>query len=78
MTEGKKSNTMLAIAGAGLLIGAAILYFAANRTDEEEVEDQVDLTELLTERKLMEVKKQGNMLDPQYFLQLLQLVGEQT
>ena len=69
---------MFAIAGAVLLIGAAILYFAMNKTDVVEEEDEVNITELLTERKLMEVKKQGNMLDPQYFLQLVQLVGEQT
>ena len=40
--------------------------------------DGIDFTKLITERKLMEVKYQGQNLDGQYCLELLQLVVEQN
>jgi hypothetical protein len=76
MSESKDRKTLwLAIAGAGLLVGAALIFHWANQAEEEE---GVDIAAALKEAGLMEVKKQGPLLEPRYFLSLLQFVGENT
>jgi hypothetical protein len=69
MSESKDRKTLwLAIAGAGLFVGAALLFFYANSAEEE---DGVDIAAALKEAGLIEVKKQGPLLEPRYFLSLL-------
>jgi len=64
-----------AIAGVGALVTAAIAYNFMSGGDDDE-EDQ-DIMELLQEKGLDDVKKnEYGMLDPKYFLELLQFVGE--
>ena len=76
MSESKDRKTLwLAIAGAGLLVGAALIFHWANQAEED---DGVDIANALKEAGLIEVKKQGPLLEPRYFLSLLQFVGEHT
>lgn len=78
MSENKK-NLWLAIAGAGALIGAALLYHYASGTAEgEEVPSTEDLVADLKKEGLDEVQRQGSLIESRYFLKLLQFVGATT
>jgi hypothetical protein len=72
MSENKK-NLWLAIAGAGALIGAALLYHYASGTSDGD--DAPSRDELILELKaagLDEVIKDKNgMIESRYFLKLL-------
>lgn len=78
MSENKK-NLWLAIAGAGALIGAALLYHYASGTAEgEEVPSTEDLVADLKKEGLDDVQRQGSLIESRYFLKLLQFVGATT
>lgn len=69
MSENKDRRTLwLAIAGAGLLVGAALIFHWANQPDEDE---GPDIAAALKDAGLTDVKKQGPLLEPRYFLSLL-------
>lgn len=79
----RNRNILLAIAGAGLVLGAAVLYHWASSADEDtgtaETPDiPSDLLDRLKAEGLDKPKKQGQMIDKQYFLMLLNFVGAQT
>ena len=46
MAENNKRNVLLAVAGAGLLLGAAILFHYANSASVEE-EEEINIRDLL-------------------------------
>ena len=62
MSDSRK-NVMLAVAGVGLVIGAALLFHWASTATEEE-DNSVDIHEELKAQGLTQVKRQGQMLDP--------------
>lgn len=66
---------LYALAGVGTLVSAALIYSWATEAEENQEDD---LQDLLQEKGFDNVKKtdQG-LLDPKYFLELLQFVGEQ-
>lgn len=70
----RSKNILLAAAGLGLVIGAALLYSWANHGEEEE-DSGVDIREELKSQGLDKPKKNGPILDAQYFLMLLNFVG---
>ena len=76
---GSNKNLVYALAGVGALVGAALIYSWVTDADNEEgAEGQEDLSELLQEKGLDDVKKnEYGMLDAKYFLELLQFVGEE-
>ena len=78
MVEKNNKNIWLAVAAAGLLIGGAILFHYATASNVEEEEEENNIRDLLEEQGLLTPKKQGRSLDPQYFLKLLQCIGEQA
>lgn len=71
MSESNRRNVLLAIAGAGLLIGAAFLFHWANQGEE----DTVDLREEIKAQGLDKVVKKDGKLETNYFLKLLQFIG---
>ena len=71
MSESNRRNVLLAIAGAGLLIGAAFLFHWANQGEE----DIVDLREEIKAQGLDKVVKKDGKLETGYFLKLLQFIG---
>lgn len=78
MSDDNKKTLYLAIAGVGALVGAALLFHWANSGDSDEPSHEELLMEL-KEKELDNVQKSPNgMLDPQYFLKLLQYVGQST
>lgn len=79
----RNRNILLAIAGAGLVLGAAVLYHWASSADEDTGTSETpdipsDLLDRLKAEGLDKPKKQGQMIDKQYFLMLLNFVGAQT
>ena len=68
----RNKNLLLAIAGAGLLLGAAILYSWSTHEEEEE---SIDLAAELKAQQLDKAKKSGPILEGQYFLFLLNFIG---
>ena len=79
MSENKK-NFWLAVAGAGALIGAALLYhYASGTSEEDDAPSRDELVQQLKAGGLDEVLKDKNgMIDSRYFLKLLQFVGATT
>lgn len=76
----EKKNLMFALTGGAILVGAALLYHYAF-ADDEEGSGQAEgaILDELKENQLDDVKKtaQGG-LDPQYFCQLLQYIGQRN
>ena len=70
MVENKKTLYM-AVAAAGVVLGAAVLWYSwSGRKSSETVADK------LQKAKLTEIKKSDNgQLDQNYFLQLLQFIA---
>lgn len=66
MSENNRRNILFAVAGAGLLIGAALLFHWANQSDDDTTDGspKVDLKAELTALGLIKPKKQGSILDP--------------
>jgi hypothetical protein len=80
MVESKK-NLWLALAAAGTLIGAALLYHYATTSGEGDTETHTrdELVEELKKAGLDEVvKEKTGMIESRYFLKLLQFVGATT
>ena len=81
MVESNKKTLWMGLAAAGTLLGAALVYYWITSEDDDEATPQGEggdrLEEDLKAAKLHVVKKNAHgMLDEQYFLQLLQFVGE--
>lgn len=80
MVESNKKALWLGLGAAGALIAAALLYHYASADDDDDVETpQVNASELMEELKkkdLGEVKRNENGIEPQYFIKLLQFIGE--
>jgi hypothetical protein len=72
----RSKNILFAVGALGLLIGAAVLFTWANSSDEEE--GDADIRAELKAQQLDKVKKNGPILEPQYFLMLLNFVGTQS
>lgn len=80
MVESKK-NIWMAVAAAGALIGAALLYHYASSSGEgdSDTPSREDLVEELKKAGLDEVvKEKTGMIESRYFLKLLQFVGATT
>lgn len=80
MSENKSNKNMLFAAVAGVaLIGAAILYsWSSHDADADDEDDSVDLRTELKNQELDKCKKQGPILEGQYFLFLLNFIGVQS
>ena len=75
MEENKKA-IYLGLATAGVLLGGYVIYKWATSAPKEKVSDIADKLE---KANLTEVKKgEKGQLDSQYFLSLLQFVGQET
>jgi hypothetical protein len=66
MSENSNRNKsiLLAVAGAGLVLGAAILFHWANSTEAEDEDEKIDILAELKAAELDKPKKQGPLLDP--------------
>ena len=74
---GEDNTKWYILGGAAALLAAALVW--QSYADEAEVEnaekfDNDDIKELLKKEKLDVVKKDGNMINAQYFLELLQFI----
>ena len=75
MSDNKKTLWMVA-AGAGALIGMALLYHAMSGDGDSSI-DGIDPAALKA-AGIEEVLREGAQLEKRYFLKLLQFIGEQT
>ena len=66
----QNKNLFLGIAAGTALVGAALLYHFVFQADEDE-EDAYSMTDDLAAQKLDVVKKNGEMLEPEYMVKLL-------
>ena len=86
MSDNKKT-LMLALAGGAAIFGAALIWFMIKSESEDhdeeddtpQVPEEDQLKQQLEAKNLLVPKKDArNQLDTQYFLTLLQFVGENT